>query len=56
MAEWSALQSGKRGDSSSIPAKIKIFFSGESSLEKYIASRFESIFNFKSNKLFFVPW
>ena len=30
MAEWSALQTGKRGDPSSIPAKVKTFFSGES--------------------------
>ena len=25
VAEWSALQTGKRGDSSSIPAEVKIF-------------------------------
>ena len=28
MAEWSALQTGKREDSSSIPAEVKIIFGG----------------------------
>ena len=28
VAEWSALPTGKRGDSSSIPAEVKIFFGG----------------------------
>ena len=26
IAEWSALQTGKRGDPGSIPAKVKVFF------------------------------
>ena len=30
VAEWSALQTGKPGDSSSIPAQVKTFFSKES--------------------------
>ena len=30
VAEWSALQTGKRGDSGSIPARVKSFFSEES--------------------------
>ena len=36
MAEWSALQTVKRGDSSSIPAKVKNFFQVIKSLEQYI--------------------
>ena len=28
MAEWSALQTGTRGDSGSIPAQVKTFFEG----------------------------
>ena len=41
MAEWSALQTGKRGDPSSIPAKFKTFFEGMKSLGQYIACCFE---------------
>ena len=41
MAEWSALQTGNRGDSSSIPAKVKTFFLKKSSLEQYIGFNFE---------------
>ena len=41
VAEWSALQTGKRGDSSSIPAEVKTFFGGIKSLERCIAFRFE---------------
>ena len=33
MAEWSALQTGKCGYPSSIPAKVQTFFLKESSLE-----------------------
>ena len=28
VAEWSALQTGKRGDSSSIPDEVKTYFGG----------------------------
>ena len=49
MAEWSALQTDERADSSSILAKIKTFFGGIKSLEQYIAFRFEINFNFKLN-------
>ena len=35
MAEWSALQIGNRGYSSSIPAEVKTFF------EQYIACHFD---------------
>ena len=38
VAEWSALQTGKRRDSGSIPAEVKTFFSEES---RDIACRFE---------------
>ena len=42
MAEWSALQTGKRGDSSSIPAQVKTFFwRNLESLEQYVACHFE---------------
>ena len=41
VAEWLALQTGKRGDSSSIPAQVKTFFGGIKSLERYIACLFE---------------
>ena len=41
IAEWSALQTGKRGDPGSIPAKVKTFYSKESSLEQQIVYRFE---------------
>ena len=41
MAEWSALQTRKRGDSSSIPAQVKFFFEGIKSFEQYIACHFE---------------
>ena len=41
MAEWSALQTGKRGDSSSIPAESKLVFGEIMSLEQYIACHFE---------------
>ena len=37
VAEWSALQTGKRGDSSSIPAKVRTFFSKIKSLQHLIA-------------------
>ena len=47
MAEWSALQTGKRGDSSSIPAQVKTFFGGIKSLEQYIACNFELNKNFR---------
>ena len=40
MAEWSALQTGKRGDSSSIPAEVEIFFGGIKSPEQYNACHF----------------
>ena len=33
VAEWSALQTGKRGDSSSIPVKVKFFLNLELNLE-----------------------
>ena len=33
VAEWSALQPGKRGDSGSIPAKVETFFGGIKNLE-----------------------
>ena len=49
MAEWSALQTGKRGDSSSIPAKVKTFFGGIKILEQPIACRFELNSIFKLN-------
>ena len=41
VAEWSALQTGKRGDSNSIPAEVKTFFGGIKRVEQYIASHFE---------------
>ena len=41
MAEWSALQTGKRGDPSSIPAEVKTFFGGIKSFEQYNACHFE---------------
>ena len=47
MAEWSVLQTGKHGDSSTIPAGVKTFFGGINSLKQYIAYRFE--FNLKLN-------
>ena len=40
VAEWSALQTGDLGGSSSIPAGVKDFFEGIKSLEQYIASSF----------------
>ena len=49
MAEWSALLTGKRGDSSSIPAKVKTFFGGIKSLEQYIGCHFELNLNFELN-------
>ena len=42
IAEWSALQTSKRGDWSSIPPEVKTFFFGEiKCLEQYIACHFE---------------
>ena len=41
VAEWSALQTDKRGDSSSIPANINTFFFQESRISNNIACRFE---------------
>jgi len=41
VAEWLALRTGKRGDSSSIPAKVKHFFGGINDIATYIACRFE---------------
>ena len=41
VAKWSALQTGKRGDSGSIPVKVKTFFEGIKSLEQNIAPHFE---------------
>ena len=35
MAEWSALPTGKRGDSSSIPAEAETFFLKESKVSNY---------------------
>jgi len=49
VAEWSALQTGKRGDSSSVPAEVKTFFGGIKNLEQNIDFRFELNFNFKLN-------
>ena len=49
MAEWLALQTGKREDSSSIPAKVKTLFGGIKSLEQYIACHFELNLNFELN-------
>ena len=46
MAEWSALQTGKGGDSGSIPAEVITFFGGIECLEQYIDCRFEFNFNF----------
>ena len=40
MAEWSALQTGKFGDSSSIPAQVKTFIGGIKNLEQHIACNF----------------
>ena len=40
MAEWSALQTSKRGDPSSIPAGVKTFFGVIKSPEQYIACHF----------------
>ena len=50
MAEWSALQTGKRGYSSSIPAEVKTFFGGISNLEQCLS--FLIKFKFKIKKLF----
>ena len=61
MAEWSALQTGKRGDSGSIPAQDKTIFGGIKSLEQYDACHFEfnSIFLnkiiFKTNYIKKIP-
>ena len=41
VAEWSTLQTSKRGDSSSIPTQVKTFYGGIKSLEQYIAPHFE---------------
>ena len=41
MAEWSALQTAKLGDSSSIPAEVKTLFGGIKNLEQYITYHFE---------------
>ena len=49
MAEWSALQTGKWGDLSSFPAKVKTFFGGIKSLEQYINSHFYLNLNLKLN-------
>ena len=49
MAEWLALQTGKREDSSSIPAEVKTLFGGIKSLEQYIACHFELNLNFELN-------
>ena len=53
MAEWSALQTGKRGVSGSIPAEGKTFFRGIKILEQYINCRFEFNLNLKLNKNLF---
>ena len=53
MAEWSALQTGKRGDPSSIPTDYKRFFEGIKSAEHYFNYHFEIGFNFKLNYIFF---
>ena len=49
VAKWSALRSGTRGDSSSIPAKVKTFFGAFKSLQQQIANYFELILNFRLN-------
>ena len=42
VAEWSALPTRKRGDSGSIPAKVKtVFFGGIKSFKQFIACHFE---------------
>ena len=46
MAEWLALQTGKRGDSGSIPAKVKTFFFSINQQQNY---HFESNLNLKLN-------
>ena len=53
MAEWLALQTGKRGYPSSIPAEVKSFFGGIKILERYIACRFELNFNLTLIKIVF---
>ena len=47
MAEWSALPTTSRGDSSSIPAQVKTFFVG---IKSY---HFKFNSNFKFNSIFF---
>ena len=37
MAEWSALRTGKCGDSGSIPVKVKSFVLEESNLGQFLA-------------------
>ena len=49
MAEWLALAPRVRGESSSIPTEVKMFFGGIKSLEQYIDSRFELNLKFKLN-------
>ena len=41
MAEWSALETGMRGDPSSIPVGVETFFRGIESFEQNTAFRFE---------------
>ena len=41
MAEWSALQTSKRGYPSSTPVEVKTFFGVIKNLEQYIAHHFE---------------
>ena len=43
MAEWSALQTGKRGNPSSIPDKVKTFFRWIKCLVHYIDYLFNLI-------------
>ena len=40
VAEWAALQTGNRGDPSSIPAEVETFFGGIKSLKQYNACHF----------------
>ena len=47
------LQTGKRGDSGSIPAEVKTFFGRIKSLEQYITCRFEFNFDLKLNSILF---
>ena len=52
VAEWSALLTGMRGASGSIPAQVITFFGGFINLEQYFVCRFELNFNLRLKLIF----